>query len=125
MNCSLSSLVIWICSHYLFSGYAGEYLLSPFISFECATIVNFLASSRFVWRDRIKGRKKPRLFRSYLTYNASCTGVFFVKMGLLLLIERITKLDVVWCNLLALTVSGLISFMMNDRVVFRKVKGTD
>ena len=111
--------VLWFCSHYLFNGYAGEYLISPVISFECANLVNFLAATRFVWTDRVKGRNKTSLFRSFLAYNLSCTGVFFLKMGILLLIERATGLDVVWCNLLALFVSGLITFTMNDRVIFR------
>ena len=116
------TIVLWLCSDYLFKGYAGEYLLSPFISFECATLVNFLVASRFVWLDRIKGRSGASLFHAFLGYNASCTGVFFFKMLLLLVIERITKLDVVWCNLLALCISGLITFTMNDLVIFRRRK---
>ena len=116
------TIVLWLCSDYLFKGYAGEYLLSPLISFECANLVNFLAATRFVWMDRVKGKNRAALFRSYLAYNASCTGVFFFKMLLLLIIERITKFDVVWCNLLALLISGLITFTMNDRVIFRKRK---
>ena len=116
------TIVLWLCSDYLFKGYAGEYLLSPFISFECANLVNFLVSTRFVWMDRIKGKNRLSLFYSYLAYNASCTGVFFFKMLLLLIIERITRLDVVWCNLLALIISGLITFTMNDKVIFRKRK---
>lgn len=119
---AVDTFVLWICSHYLFKGYAGVYLLSPLLSFECATIVNFLASARFVWKDRVEGRSKNSLFRSFLAYNASCTGVFFFKMVLLLLVERVAKLDVVWCNLFALSISGIISFVMNDQVIFKRRK---
>ena len=44
------------------------------------------------------------------------------KMAFLLLIQKMFKWNVVWCNLLALCVSGGLNFFMSERVVFRKKK---
>ena len=113
-------LVLWLCSDYLLSGYAGEYLLSPFISFECACVTNFLMLSHFVWGDRLVGIDGSGRVRRYLGFNLSCTGVFLLKMGFLLLIHLLIKKDVLICNLLALVITGLVNFFLNDRFVFRK-----
>ena len=38
----VDTLVLWLCSHFLFNGnYFGRNILSPVISFECAVMVNF------------------------------------------------------------------------------------
>lgn len=114
----MDTLVLWLCSGFLFKGYAGEYILSPLVSFECANLVNYMVSVRFVWRYRMLGRKRIFYFRRYLAYNLLYSGVLLLKMALLLLVERLTGLDVIWCNLIALTISGLINFIMYDLVIF-------
>lgn len=116
------TLVLWLCSDFLFNGYAGEYLLSPAISFECGNIVNFLVSSRFVWRDRMKGKRFSSYVKRFIGYNFSYTSVFFLKMALLLSIQLLTKWDVVICNLLALAIAGVANFFMNEKVIFRNKK---
>ena len=113
--------VLWVFSHLVFEGsYVGEYIISPMISFECATVVNFLVSSNFVWGDRMKGSGLRSYFKHFLGFNASYVGVFFVKMGLLLLLELATGWDVVWCNLIAVTLCGFINFFMNEKIIFKK-----
>lgn len=62
------------------------------------------------------------VFRHLGGYNLSCIGAFLVKMAFLLLIQRMFRWNVVWCNLLALCVSGGLNFFMSERVVFRKKK---
>ncbi|MBQ4012561.1 MAG: GtrA family protein [Bacteroidales bacterium] len=120
---AVDTAVLWVCSHLLFSGsYFGRNILSPTISFECAVFVNFCSCYFFVWKDRISQRGTRSFFRHYAGYNASCTGAFLLKMGLLQLVLWITGLDVVWCNLIALCFSGLFNFTMSDRVVFKKKK---
>ncbi|MBQ7531230.1 MAG: GtrA family protein [Paludibacteraceae bacterium] len=118
---AVDMLVLWLCSDYLFKGYYwGEYLLSPFISFECALLVNFAIAYFSVWKDRISARTIRSFFRHYAGYNLSCTGTFLLKMGILLLIERFSGgWDVLICNILALCVSGILNFVLNDRLVFR------
>lgn len=44
---------------------------------------------------------------------------FMLKMGLLLLLKLLFGWDVVICNLSALCISGVVNFVMNDRVIFR------
>lgn len=117
----VDTLVLWLCSTFLFHGsYAGENILSPFISFECAVLTNFTIAYFFVWKDRISQRSLRSFFKHYGGYNLSCTTIFLIKMGVLLLIQYFTKWDVVICNLLALCISGLFNFALNNWVIFRK-----
>lgn len=116
-------LVLWIFSHYLLDGsYWREYILSPVISFECAVFTNFVVAYYGVWRDRISARTKRSFFRHFGGYNLSCISAFLVKMAVLLTLERIFGWDVLWCNLAALCVSGLLNFFLNEKVVFRPKK---
>lgn len=121
---AVDMLVLWLCSDFLFKGnYLGEYILSPFISFECAVLTNFVIAYFSVWKDRVSARTVRSFFRHYFGYNISCTGTFFLKMGVLLLIERFSGgWDVLWCNILALCISGIVNFIMNEHVVFRAKK---
>lgn len=119
---AVDMLVLWLCSHYLFEGrYWGEYLLSPFISFECAVLTNFLLAYFSVWRDRVSAHTFRSFLRHYAGYNLSCTSTFLIKMGVLLLIERFSGgWDVLICNILALSVSGIVNFALSEHVIFRK-----
>ena len=125
----VDTVVLWLFSHHVFGGYVGKVILSPIISFECAVLTNFTVSYFFTWKDRISQRSVRSYLRHYAAYNASCTGTFLLKMGFLMLIQWLTKWDVVICNLLALCVSGLVNYSMNEFVIFRKRKenprGTD
>lgn len=112
-------LVLWLMSDFVFkNNYWGEYLLSPLISFECAVLTNFTIAYFIVWKDRISRRSWRSYYRHYFAYNLSCTGVFFIKMGFLLVIERLFKLDVLLCNIIALCFSGIFNFIMNEWVIF-------
>lgn len=113
-------LVLWTLSHYVFDGYVGQYMLAPWLSFECAVFVNYLSSRHFVWRDRMNSNQKNHFWRKYLAYNLSATGAFTVKMGFLLLVEHIFGWHVVVCNIAALCISGSINFTMGEWVIFKK-----
>ena len=114
----VDTLVLWILSDLVFTkGYWGEYVVSPAISFQCAVITNFLISYFYVWKDRKKTRNP---FLTFLYYDMSCTAVFLLRLGFLLLVERIFGWDVVICNLVAMCVTGIINFVMNNQVIFRK-----
>ena len=117
----VDTLLLWILSDHVFSGvYWKQYLLSPAISFQCAVIVNYLISYFYVWRDRRveEGRVKAFFIRM-LYYDLSCSTVFAIRLGILLLIERLTGWDVVICNLVAMLFSGIANFLMNNLVIFR------
>ena len=119
LGTATDTLVLWFLSSVVFKSYVGEYIVSPIISFECATLVNFLSSSKLVWRDRMQGENLKSYLKHFLKFNASYAGVFFLKMMLLLGLERLTRWDVVWCNLIAVTICGFINFFMNEKVIFK------
>lgn len=112
--------VLFLLSEFVFESYFGEYVLAPFISFECAVLTNFILSFFFVWKDRVRGQNFIYFIRKYLFYNTSSTGTFLVKLGMLLLFEVIFGWHVIFCNLAALCVSGIMNFLMGEWVVFRK-----
>lgn len=116
----VDTVVLWALSHFVFRRYAGDYLLAPLMSFECAVFTNYCTAYFFVWKERT--RRKGSFFRKYFWYNLSATGAFLVKMCFLLLLERLFKWDVVICNLAALCVSGLINFSMGEWVIFKRRK---
>lgn len=113
------TLVLWACSDLFFSGYVMENIVSPCISFECANVVNFFLSSRIVFRDRNYGLSHKTLFRKFIAYNLTYTTTFFLKMPVLLLFQWLTQWDIVWCNLIALCIIGLVNFFMNDKMIFK------
>ena len=115
----VDTAVLWLVSHHIFHSFAGEYLLSPFISFECAVLFNFICSFFLIWKDRMDIGNARAFMSRYLLYNLSCTMTFFLKMGLLLFFKFLFGWDVVICNLTALCVSGIVNFVMSDRVIFR------
>ena len=100
----VDTLVLWLFSHYVFSEYVGQVIISPIISFECAVFVNFLMAYYVIWKDRISQLTPKSFFRHLGAYNATCIGAFLVKMAALMFIQWLTKWDVVICNLLALCV---------------------
>ena len=124
----VDTLVLWLMSDLVFTrGYWGEYIISPMISFQCAVAVNYTISYFYVWKDRT--RKRPdasvrRFFRLYAAYNLSNSMVFLFRLGVLLLIERFSGWDVVFCNLTAMCFSGIINFTINNLLIFKKKKNT-
>ncbi len=122
------TLVLWLLSDFVFTGgYWGEYIISPVISFQCAVAVNFTISYFYVWRDRTIGRPdagKRRFFRLFLAYDLSCSAVFLLRLGVMLLIENFTGWDVVICNLLAMSVSGILNFCIENLLIFKKKSTT-
>ena len=122
----VDTLVLWLLSDLVFTkGYWGEYIISPLISFQCAVAVNFTISYFYVWKDRT--RKRPdasvrRFFKLFGAYDISASVVFLFRLGVLLLIERFTGWDVVICNLIAMCFSGIINFIINNLLIFKKKK---
>ncbi len=117
----VDTAVLWIFASFILDGsYLGENIISPVISFEAAVLTNFLCSYSVIWRDRITCRGKKSFFRHYIPYNLSCTGVFFFRLGLLVLAKEITGVHVVLCNLMAMCVTGLLNFLLGDKLIFRK-----
>ena len=121
----VDTLVLWILSDFIFTkGYWGEYVISPAISFQCALTANFLISYFYVWKDRtvVSGASTKRFFKLFFAYNLSGSAVFLLRLGALLIIEKFTGWDVVICNLLAMCVSGVLNFTINNMFIFRRKK---
>lgn len=117
-------LVLWFFADLVFKGsYVGENIVSPTISFEVATLVNYITSYFWIYRSRIpKGAGKRAFARRFLTFNLSSVFGFLIKMGFLLLFEHLFSWHVVVCNLLALCISGLFNYFFADLWVFGKKK---
>lgn len=110
--------VLWLLSTFIFESYVGDYIIAPAISFEAAMFKNYVASYFWIWKDRVK-KKKGDFFKRLFYYNLSTVFVFLIKLGILLIVERLTHLDVIWCNLIALSVSGIINLYAQDKLVFK------
>lgn len=118
----VDTLVLWILSDFAFTkGWWGEYVVSPVLSFQAAVIVNYLISYLYVWKDRVEPEKGVRPFlKLYGAYNLSCSTVFLLRFGVMLLVERVFRWDVVFCNLAAMCVSGAVNFLVTNNLIFRK-----
>lgn len=118
----VDTLVLWILSDFAFTkGWWGEYVVSPVLSFQAAVLVNYLISYLYVWKDRVERAKGFRTFlKLYGAYNLSCSTVFLLRFGVMLLVERVFRWDVVFCNLAAMCVSGAVNFLVTNNLIFRK-----
>lgn len=115
--------VLWILSDFVFNGYAGVYIISPAIAFQLALAVNYLISYYYVWKDRTGDAsriQRRRFFKLFLAYNLAGSAVFLLRLGALLLIERLTGWDVILCNMIGMCVSGVMNFIINNQLIFRK-----
>ena len=113
--------VMWLLAEKLFTeNEMAQLFIAPSVSFECAVFTNYVLAYFFVWKDRVKDRSLRNFFLRFFPYNVSCIAAFLIKMMPFVLIRHFAGLNVVACNLLALAVSGLFNFFMNEWVIFRK-----
>ena len=113
--------VMWLLAEKLFTeNEMAQLFIAPSVSFECAVFTNYVLAYFFVWKDRVKDRSLRYFFLRFFPYNVSCIAAFLIKMIPFVLIRHFAGLNVVACNLLALAVSGLFNFIMNEWVIFRK-----
>lgn len=113
--------VMWLMAEKLFTeNEMAQLFIAPSVSFECAVFTNYVLAYFFVWKDRVKDRSLRNFFLRFFPYNVSCIAAFLIKMIPFVLIRHFAGLNVVVCNLLALVVSGLFNFIMNEWVIFRK-----
>lgn len=114
----VDTFFLWSFSNFVFQSYTGKYVLAPTISFEFAMFSNYLTSYFWIWKERVKFRKGDFIKR-LVFYNLNCALAFAVKLGLIIFIERVSHLHVVYCNLIALTFTGLINYHIQDKMIFR------
>lgn len=120
----------WVQSTYVFNGnYWGSYWIAPTLSFEAATLVNFIIAYFFIWKERIsKPSSKRSFFRHFAGYNATCVGAYLIKFvamqGFHFLFLTLGwfqqySIEPALCNLLGMSFSGVFNFVMNEFVVFK------
>lgn len=113
--------VMWLIAERLFKeNEMAQLFIAPSVSFECAVFTNYVLAYFFVWKDRVNDRTLRNFLLRFFPYNVSCIAAFLIKMIPFVLIRHFAGLNVVVCNLLALVVSGLFNFIMNEWVIFRK-----
>lgn len=121
LGTATDTLVIWLLSTFWLDGnHFQKYILSPFISFECATLVNYFTAYFYVWKDRIATRSKGSFFGHFWKYNLSCISAFMLKMLILNAIALAFKWPAFVCNLIALSFSGILNFSINEFLIFAK-----
>lgn len=118
------TVVLYVLTHLVFSedNYLCRVVISPMISFECAVMVNYFTAFFYLWKDRITERNILNFLSHFWKYNLSCITAFLFKMSMLVPLEATSGWDVVICNLIAVTISGLLNFTINEKIVFRKKK---
>jgi putative flippase GtrA len=62
----------------------------------------------------------PDFFRRLFFYNVNSFLVFLLKLLLLVLISALLGLHVVYCNLIALTITGIVNFLLQDKLIFTR-----
>lgn len=113
--------VLWLFADLVFKGsYIGENIVSPTISFEVATFVNYLTSYFWIWSHRVKSSSRHVFWAHFVKYNFSSIFGFLLKMAFLLLFERLFGWHVVVCNLAALCISGIVNYFLAEKWVFRR-----
>ena len=116
---TIDTIVIFILKKWVFHSYFYVYVLTPIIGFEIAALNNYTISFFWVWKDRTVKKSKTFL-KNFLPYNLTVISVFGVRLILIIIISKIVKLDVVFCNLIALLFSGLLNYLGLNKLVFRK-----
>lgn len=116
----VDTFILWLLSAYIFTTYAGMYLVSPTISFEFAVVSNFLFSYFWIWNRRVSVKNVKTIFIRFLAFNLASVMGFVIKMSLLLLFERLFGWSVVFCNIIALLISGIVNFIVAEFVIFKE-----
>lgn len=115
----VETFILWLLSNFVFGTYAGKYIAAPTISFEFAVLNNFSFSYFWIWKERVQKRPKD-FFRKFLFYNVNCAIIFLLRLGLIIIVERLFRLHVVYCNLIALAITGILNYFVQDKLIFRK-----
>lgn len=113
------TLTLWVLASYVFDFYVGIYIIAPTISFEVAVFNNYIQSYFWIWDEKV-GKTRRDFFVRFIAYNVNSSLIFFLKLGLLLIVELLTGLHVVYCNLIALCFTGIINFLLQNHLIFAK-----
>lgn len=116
---TVDMVLVWLLSGYVFSGYWGEVVVTPMISFECSVIIGFIFCRLFIWNDRVDKGDRLSFCKSLGAFNLSNIGVFALRIVLVMLLERVIADNLLICNLIARMFAGLLNFIISDRLIFK------
>ncbi len=119
LGTGIDTFILWLLADFVFSGYASRYILAPAISFECAMLSNYAVSYGWVWSERVQNTPRD-FFHRLVGYQLNSLLVFVLKLLLLLAAELLTGFHPILCNLIALTITGLLNFTFQEKLIFRE-----
>ncbi len=98
-----------------------NYLVATAIAVETAILHNFVWHERWTWGDRVGGRASGRWRR--LAWFNLVSGTLSISGNVVLTGVYVTAFDVHYAvaNLMAIASCSLLTFLANDRFVFRRV----
>ena len=111
--------VLWILTTFFFHSYFTKYVLSPAISYELGIAVTYIICYFWIWNHRVHNEKSDFL-KLFLHYNFALLIFLVIKIGLLALINDLFHFHIVVCNVLALCISGIVSFFASEKFIFKK-----
>lgn len=120
----IDTIVIFILKKWVFHSYFFVYIIAPTIGFEIAVINNYTMSFFWTWKDRTTKTRNAYL-KNFLPYNLTVVSVFGLRLLLIMIISKSVKLDVIYCNLIALTFTGLLNYLGLNKLIFRKKKNIE
>lgn len=100
------------------------YLAATALAVEAAVVHNFLWHERMTWRDRATPVLR-RLLGRFLRFQMA-NGLISLVGNLLVmrLLVGALHLPVLWANLGAIAICGLVNFLVSDRLVFIPADGS-
>jgi putative flippase GtrA len=113
----VDTVTLWFLATFVLESQTEQYVLGPIISFQLAVLNNFSLSYFWIWKGRVQKTLKDYA-RRFLFYNLNSFLVFLLKLLLLLVVAFLFELHVVYCNLIALSVTGLVNFLIQDKLIF-------
>ena len=116
---SVDMLSVWLLSTYVFNGYWGDVVLTPMISFEFAVLFGFIVNRKFVWNDRVDQGDIDSFWKSLAAFNMSNITILALRMVLVMVLEGMTDVNLVICNLIARMLAGVLNYVITDRLIFR------
>jgi putative flippase GtrA len=114
----VDTVTLWLLTTFLLESQTEQYVLGPILSFQLAVLNNFSLSYFWIWKGRVK-RTIRDFVRRFLFYNLNSFLVFLLKLLLLLIVAVLFQLHVVYCNLIALSITGLVNFFIQDKLIFK------
>jgi len=111
--------VCWVLSTWVFHDHLGRYVVSPVVSFLCGALTCFVVFYCFVWHDRIDQGPQVSLWKRLLLYLASVSTTFLLRIGIIQLVVLIYPFPAVLCNAFSMLFSGLLNFILDDKLVFK------